>query len=190
MKVLIAYGTRFGSTEEISQEIKKTIEEQGLDCELLNLKEIKSKKWPSPSEFDGILVGSSIKIAKWMNEPKKFLRMNKELFNQKEKTLGLFISSALALTKKEESIRLYLKEFSENLGISPDIYEPFGPLIDFTDSSRMGWFDQKMFKMASDSMEKEYGVQFDVNGRNDFRDWDQIRDFARKFADLVKNKES
>ena len=34
-KLLLAFGTRYGATEEISQEIAKTLKEKGLESEIL-----------------------------------------------------------------------------------------------------------------------------------------------------------
>ena len=39
-KVLIAYGTRYGSTEEISQDIAKILQDKGVNCDIINLKEV------------------------------------------------------------------------------------------------------------------------------------------------------
>lgn len=67
-KVLIAYGSRFGSTEEISIKISHTLEEQEIETHLLDLKKVKAKDWPSLEAFDGVLVGSGIRIGKWTKE--------------------------------------------------------------------------------------------------------------------------
>ncbi|MCD6467133.1 MAG: hypothetical protein J7L10_04325 [Methanomicrobia archaeon] len=63
-KVLIAYGTRFGRTEEISQEIVRILEKERIDSQLLDLQKTKLKEWLPLEGFGGVLVGSSIKIMK------------------------------------------------------------------------------------------------------------------------------
>ncbi|MEX2725335.1 MAG: flavodoxin domain-containing protein [Candidatus Freyarchaeota archaeon] len=95
-KVLIAYGTRYGSTEEISQEMGKTLEKEGLEVQLVDLKKTKSKEWPSLEPFDGVLVGSSIAVGKWMNEPQEFLKKHKAEIKKKEKIRGIFVSCGSA----------------------------------------------------------------------------------------------
>ena len=79
-KVLIVYGTRYGSTAEIAKELAILMENQGIATQIVNLKEVKRKSWPLIDEYDGILVGSSIKIGRWMKEPKKFLESNTKVF--------------------------------------------------------------------------------------------------------------
>jgi menaquinone-dependent protoporphyrinogen oxidase len=183
-KVLIAYGSRFGCTEEVSQEIAKILKEEGVDSSLLNLRKTKPKQWPSIEEFDGILIGSGIRIMKWTKESKKFLEMYKKELN--EKGLGLFVCCALAATDQAQAKKDYLEKVIDELGITPDIYDAFGGVLDFSESSNMGFLDKKMLKMAAKAMKEEEGLAIEDDAKNDFRDWDQIRNFAEKIAALVK----
>jgi flavodoxin len=60
--VLIAYGIRFGSAEEISQEISKILESRGLATQLLDLKNTKKKigfLWRRSMEYWLVLVSKS-----------------------------------------------------------------------------------------------------------------------------------
>lgn len=182
-KVLIAYGSRFGCTEEVSKEIAKILKEEGIDSHLLNLRKTKPKKWPSIEEFDGILVGSGIRIMKWTKESKKFLEMYKKEINERKS--GLFVCCALAATDQAQAKRDYLEKAIDELGIAPDIYDAFGGVLDFSESSNMGFLDKKMLKMAAKAMEEEAGLPLEDDAKNDFRDWDQIRNFAEKVAALV-----
>jgi menaquinone-dependent protoporphyrinogen IX oxidase len=86
-KVLIVYGTRYGSTEEISRDIAKFLLEVGIETELVNLRTTKSKKWPQIDEFDGIIVGTSLKMNKWKKEAKSFIDKNKDYFKDGSKPL-------------------------------------------------------------------------------------------------------
>jgi len=187
-KVLIAYGTRFGSTEEISQEIGKILEKEGLEVQLVDLKKTKAKEWPSLEPFDGVLVGSSIKMFKWMNEPQEFLKKHRVEIQKKEKILGMFVSCGLASVPEncEKAKSDYLEKVMAKIGIEADIYDAFGGVYDFSKSSRMGGMDKRLLKMGAKEMTKEYGTKIDEDGKNDFRDWDQIQNFARKFAARVK----
>lgn len=187
-KVLIAYGSRFGCTEEVSQEIAKILEEEGIDSHLLNLKKVKAKKWPPLEEFDGFLVGSSIKIMRWTKESKNFLKKYKEEF--KGKVLGIFVCCAAAVNDPDYAKKEYLEKVAEELGITQDIYDAFGGVLDFSESSRMGFLDRKMLNMAAKGMSEDMGITIEENARNDLRDWDQIRNFAREFAALVKGRSS
>lgn len=196
-KVLIAYGTRYGSTEEISQEMGKTLEKEGLEVQLVDLKKTKSKEWPSLEPFDGVLVGSSIAVGKWMNEPQEFLKKHKVEIKKKEKILGIFVSCGSAMVnpstrkplypEKYENAKIdYLEKVMAKIGIEANISDVFGGVYDFSESSRMGGFAKKMMKMGIKQMSEDLGIEIDENGKTDLRDWDQIQNFAKKFASLVK----
>jgi menaquinone-dependent protoporphyrinogen oxidase len=187
-KILIAYGTRFGSTEEISQEIGKILEKEGLEVQLVDLKKTKAKNWPSLEPFDGVLVGSGIRIFKWVNEPQEFLKKHKVEIQKKDKILGMFVSCGTASIPEncEKAKSDYLEKVMAKIGIEADIYDAFGGVYDLSESSRMGGIDKRMIRMGLKDMSKKYGTKIDENGKNDFRDWEQIQNFARKFATLVK----
>jgi len=68
MRVLISYGSRYGSTEEIANKISGHLKDLNIESTVIDVK--KERKWPTLEEYDGIIVGSGIKISKWMNEPK------------------------------------------------------------------------------------------------------------------------
>jgi menaquinone-dependent protoporphyrinogen oxidase len=186
-KVLIAYGTRYGSTEEISQGIGKILKKEGLEAQIVDLKKTKSKEWPSLTPFDGVLVGSSIAIGKWMNEPQEFLKKHRAEIQKKEKILGLFVSCGSASFPEtyEQAKSDYLEKVMAKIGIEADIYEAFGGVYDFSESSRVRGMAKGTLKTAAKYMNKNQGTQIDLNGRNDFRDWDQIQNFAKKFAATV-----
>lgn len=196
-KVLIAYGTRYGSTEEISKEIGAILKKEGLEVQLVDLKKTKAKEWPSLENFDGVLAGSSIAMGKWMNEPQEFLKKHKAEIQKKEKIFGLFVSCGSAMVnpstreplypeKCEKAKSDYLEKVMAKIGIEANIYDAFGGVYDFSESSRMGGFAKKMMKMGIKQMSEDYGIEIDENGKTDFRDWDQIQNFAKKFAAMIK----
>jgi menaquinone-dependent protoporphyrinogen IX oxidase len=65
-KELIAYGSPYGSTEEITCATAQILEKEGLETQLLDLKHTKQKAWPPSASFDGILVGSGLKMFRWV----------------------------------------------------------------------------------------------------------------------------
>ena len=56
MTVLIAYGSRYGSTEGIAKNIAEKLEKEGFEIKLVNLKKEKHNLYEN--EYDGIIVGS------------------------------------------------------------------------------------------------------------------------------------
>lgn len=184
-KVLIAYGTRYGSTEEISQEIAKTLGEKGLEPELFNLGKSKSKNWPQLDDFDGVIIGTSLKINAWKKEVKSFLDKNKIDFKNKNKKLGVFTCGAYAIGEPIEAKEDIAKRLMKKYELEADIYNAFGGILDFSEGSKVGKLGQLALKAAALGRSNDKGLEIDKNGRNDFRDWDKIRSFAESFADIL-----
>ena len=72
------------------------------------------------------------------------------------------------------------KEF-DNIGIKPNIYEAFGGIFDFSESSNLSYLDRQILIRGASDLK----IVQDYNKRNDYRDWVQIQDFCRKFAEMV-----
>jgi menaquinone-dependent protoporphyrinogen IX oxidase len=185
--ILIAYGTRYGSTKESAEEIKSVLEEQECRVRLLDLKNTKEKDWPSLDTFDGVIVGSSIKIMKWMKEPKRFLKLNGNKLNSDDMKLGIFVSSMFASEpeNRQEIHDKCISEIMSELNLDPDVSAAFGGVFDFSSDSKMGFFDRQMAKIAAKGMEADLGYEIDRDAKNDFRDWDQIREFAENYLALL-----
>ena len=111
--VLIVYGSRYGCTEEVSHEIGKILEKNGLSVSLVNLE--LNKNTPNIEEFDAILVGSGIKIGKWTKETDNFLKKNKDSLNSK--VLGLYTCSGLAIEDVDKAKKTYIEDKMEKIGI-------------------------------------------------------------------------
>lgn len=182
-KILIVYGSRFGNSQEIAKKITDILEEKEYNVTILNLKTSKRRDWPLVSEFDGVLVGSGIKIMKWTKEPLAFLKKNKDKLAKK--TLGLFATSAFALVDSEKAINDYCIKIANDLGIQPKIYDVFGPVMDFSENSNLGKLNKGILKLAAKGISEETGIEIDQNGFNDLRDWEQIKDFAKKFFNMI-----
>lgn len=115
MRVLIAYGSRYGSTEEIANKISEYFKESNIESTVIDVK--KEKKWPSLQEYDGVIVGSGIKISKWMNEPRKFLEKNSQELNKKK--LAVFISCITIINEPEIARKNLLEKVFKETGLSP-----------------------------------------------------------------------
>lgn len=184
-KILIAFGTRYGSTEETGKFLEKIFEEKGFKAELLDLKGTKEKNWPNITDYSGVIVGTGIKMGKWTNKTKKFLREIKSDIESVGIKLFIYVSCLLCLTDPEKAREDYLDKKIEKYEIKVEKYEAFGPILDFTDDSRMGWFAKSiMKKSAQEDLEKE-GIHMDYEARNDLRDMEKIKKFAEEIISTL-----
>jgi menaquinone-dependent protoporphyrinogen oxidase len=182
---LIVFASRFGSAGEIAEELAEELEKNGMRTEVLDLKNLKNKYNILPlEEFDGIIVGSGIKMGRWTEEALKFLEINKEILNQRP--LGLFVSSGEAANPLTYPLahEKYLIKIMEKLGITADMTEAFGGVFDFSSSSKYSFIEKKILKKIAKSNETGFIVH---DGKlNDFRNWQLIRQWATDFSQLVK----
>lgn len=177
-KVLVAYCTRFGASEGVAEEIAKVVRDHGPAVDLVNLKE---QKKVDVSQYDGFVVGSSIKIGRWTKEAKNFLKKNGERMRGKPLALFVCCGDAIEEEKKEEARKKYVQVLIEDLNLEVTLFEVFPGIFDFSTGSRMGWLEKKMMKAATKD-DPEFAAKVDTDKMNDFRDWDEIRAFALSFV--------
>ncbi|MBY9000646.1 MAG: flavodoxin domain-containing protein [Candidatus Heimdallarchaeota archaeon] len=181
-KILIVYGTRYGATEGVAIKIAEIFRENNVLAEVVNLKE--KSNFDNFEDYDGLIIGSSIKIGQWTRHVKNFVRNMRLEIQKFSGPFGFYVCSGYASQEeqyqkvKEEYIPDRLTEY----GISISYYDAFGGIIDFSESSRMGWLEKKIMKIAGSQaaglpVESEY---------TDLRDWDQIEKFALGYLELVK----
>ena len=181
MRVLIAYGSRYGSTGEIASRLAGFLEEKGVEATVLDVK--KNRLWPSLEEYDGVMVGSGVKFMKWMGEPLAFLKRRAD--ELRGRRVALFVSCVTVLIEPEDARSKLLEKVAEEAGVEAEMMEAFGPVMDVGPGSGMGFLDKKISQSVMLGLSNEQGLELDMKGRNDLRDWDRIRDFAYRFAESL-----
>jgi menaquinone-dependent protoporphyrinogen oxidase len=181
MKTLIAYGTRYGATASTAEEISRVLQEQGHEVNVVNVKKGKIK---SISDYDLVIIGSGMRMFRWVSEAEKFIKkFQNEL---REKKTAVFVSSgAQALHKYDGATEemdaawtKYLVEKVEKYSLQPSMMAIFGGVWDY---NKMGFpFKQTMIPFQEKL--REAGIQQSEPGVYDTRDWDEIRNWAYALA--------
>ncbi len=176
MKALMVYGTRYGTAAEIAGEIAKVMENEGVEVDLADSRGLKDC---DISPYDLVVVGSGIKIGKWTKNSLKFLEKNKSALSNKKVALFVTCGAANMEETKAEGQEKYLDEVAEKyLSGKPVATGLFGSVYDPNANHGL------MHKFATRFMiKKELDKQgIDTSKRLDYRNWDEIRVWAR---DLV-----
>ena len=183
-KVLILYGTRYGATEGVAGKMAEIFREKEVEGEVLNLKDLPHDRIPDLNNYDGVMMGTGIKIGQWTKEMKKFVSNFQDELNSFKGPKGFYVCSAYAAQPDTyEKVRVdYTLDACKNLGVTVDYYDAFGGLMDFTETSRMGWLDKKLLKIAA---QQASGEKPGDDTYNDLRDWDKIEKFTTGFIDLL-----
>ena len=175
MKALIVYGSRYGTAAEIAKEIGKIMENEGVEVDLANSRGLKNC---NVTPYDMVLIGSGIKMGKWTKGSLKFLKDNKSQLATKK--VALFVSCGAANEEKsrDEGWDNYLKKVAEeNLAGEPVDMGLFGSVYD--PNAKHGL----MYKLTNRFIRKELEKQgVDTTKRHEYRDWDEIRAWARNLA--------
>ncbi len=185
MKALIAYGTRYGATAGTSEEIAKILRDENIETKIANLKEEKIK---DITPYDLIIVGSGMKMGKWVNEPKDFLNQFQKEFNQKK--LAIFVSSmqtfAEQLGKTQEEGACSAQQATEKIvtecSLKPIMIGIFGGVINY---NKMGFIERKMMGFLKPQLEKD-GFKETEPGLYDMRNWNEIRKWTNELSIKAK----
>lgn len=179
MKTLVVYGSRYGTAAGIAQEIAQEISKEGIEVDLYNAKDVKKL---DISPYDMIIMGSGIKMGKWTKQSLKFLKNNKKTL--KDKKVALFVSCGAANEEKSRQMGWndYLKKVAkENLEEEPVDMGLFGS--NYNPDAKQGFMYKMTMKFWKKDLE-EKGI--DTSKPYDFRNWDEIRAWARNLAAMLK----
>ncbi len=175
MKALVVYGTRYGTATGIAEEIAKVLGEEKFDTDLVDARKLKNC---DVSPYDLVVVGSGIKMGKWTKGSINFLKKNKESLSKRNVALFVTCGAANEEKTREEGQEKYLDNFAkENLAKPPVATGLFGSVYD--PNAKHGL----IFKMVNRSIKKELEKQGkDASIRHDYRNWDEIRDWAKNLT--------
>ena len=181
-KVLILYGTRYGATKEISDEIEKVIQDNGMITESFNLKDVNSKNIPPLDQYDGIIIGTGIKMGMWTKAVKSFVQKRKTELKKKQTSLGFYVCCGVAKDDINKAIDKYINAKLEKTGIQSALIDAFGGAYDLREGSLVSGM---MRKIVIGIMKEEEGIEDPDGELYDYRDWDQIRGFANRYVEML-----
>ncbi len=170
MRALVAYGTRWGSTEDVAKEITSLIRKKGIPTDMLDLGK-NDTAYLEPYEM--VVIGSGIAYGSWSKGALRFLERNSKVLS--EKRLAMFACCGDLLfdpSKTDEYQSKYLREVARKHGLEPFSLGLFGGVIDFERYSLLVKGILSMRNAGKKDMQ-EKGI--DTDKPYDFRDWEKIR---------------
>jgi menaquinone-dependent protoporphyrinogen oxidase len=173
-KVLVCYGTRYGSTAEVAAEIGKTIQESGVTTDVADLKKSKIE----PVGYDLVVIGSGIQAGKWTKEPLEFITRHRAALAETKVALFVVCASAGSPDKCDFAQAEYLDKIAASF-----------PALNVVSTGLFGGvFDLKKYsapvRMIVKSIVKKQTPDGKVPEKIDMRDWDKVRAWAKSVADL------
>lgn len=161
-KVLVAYGTRAGSTASVAERVAEVLKSKGFAAEALPADKVRDV-----ASYGAVVLGSAVRAGKLMPEALKFLDRNNAAIAARP-----FAAFVVCLTMKEydeksraaasaylDPVRRKAKPLSEGL---------FGGVMD---STKLGMFERTIMK----AMKAPQG---------DYRKWDEVEAWAAGLVPL------
>ena len=176
-RILIGYGTRYGSTAEIAEAMAKTAQEAGADVDLINLKKRKPPR--SIEDYNLVVIGSGIQVGRWTKEPLEFIKKNLDTLSKAKTALFVVCGDAASPDKCDSAQIAYLDT----------ILEEYPNLTPISTGLFPGVFDFSKYNFAVKSLvksivKKDLEPGEEVPEKIDFRDWEMVTDWITK---LVKS---
>ncbi|MFX1605563.1 MAG: flavodoxin domain-containing protein [Promethearchaeota archaeon] len=174
-KVLIVYGTRYGSTAEVVQEMSNTARKLGAQVDAINLE--KGTSFPEPEEYDLVIIGSGIRTGQWKKEPLKFIEQKLESLSRTK--VALFVVSGYAGNpdRVAEAQAEYLDSIPEKYpGLSPISTALIGGMFEFKR------YNLVIRALVKSIVKNQLPPGEELPEKIDFRDWDMIRDWITQLV--------
>ena len=166
---LFIYSSTDGHTKKICDRIKNFLN----DGNLIELVSIEDAKKIDLSSFEKIIIGASIRYGKHSKELYKFIRLNKDILDQKE--CAFFSVNVVARKSEKNTAKTnpYINKFLKISNWKPNKLRVFAGRVDYP---KYNFFDKYIIKF----------IMFVTNGPTDtsqsfeFTDWSKVDDFSKE----------
>jgi menaquinone-dependent protoporphyrinogen oxidase len=162
-RVLVCYATKYGSTEEIAREIGAVLQGEGLATDVIPVDQVTDL-----TQYRAVIIGSPIYMGKWLHGPQQFVRDHRYALSHRK----------VAAFSVGYSLRDKLLDHLRNADRAVDAIRLYVDLVDVA-----------MFagRVVTDRMSEADRAILTLGGvePGDFRDWDEIRAWAKKTAGFL-----
>jgi len=193
-KILIVYGTREGQTRKIGEYIAKELKTLGHDITLVDSEaELENGAHNvtmnghnvDPRTYDATVVGGSVHMSYF---PKNLIGWVGHHGPHMSQQPSAFFSVCLGINDKSNNAqksREYeeklVTEFLKQSRWEPRFYDIFAGALQYT---QYNWFMQRVMRYISGHS----GGDTDMNKDYEYTNWDQVRDFAHRFHDILTSQ--
>ncbi len=165
-KVLVAYASKYGATQEIAEKVGEVLKKDGITADVLPLKKVKKL-----ADYQAAVIGSAVYIGQWFKPTTKFLKKNESALS----AMPVWLFSA-GPSGKGDPVEL-LKGWKYPMQLQS--------IIDNIKPRDIAVFGGALMEERMSGLEK--WVVKRVGGEfGDFRDWEMINAWAEKVAAAIK----
>ena len=123
--VLVAYATRYGSTQEVAEQVAATLRERGLEVDIQSMRKVRTLEG-----YRAVVLGAPLYMFRWHKDALHFLSRHREALT--ERPVAIFALGPLHDDEKEwQDVRAQLdKELAKFPWLTPVALEIFGGKFD------------------------------------------------------------
>jgi menaquinone-dependent protoporphyrinogen oxidase len=176
-RILLVYGTREGHTAGIARLIATTLESEGHDVALSNLR----NEAASTQEYDAVLVGASVHMHAYEREVRRWVQTHRDELSAKPNAFfSVCLSSANHDVQSNDEVDAVIDNFIEHAGWKPALIGRFAGAVAY---SQYNWLIKQVMRRIA-RHETNGGCQ-DTSRDYDLTDYDEVTAFAHAFADML-----
>ena len=125
--VLVAYATRYGSTQEVAEAVGETLREAGLGVEVRPMREVRTLEG-----YDAVVLGAALYMYRWHKDARRFLSRHRKALG--ELSVAIFALGPVKDPRDEEEWRNSRdqldKELAKHAWLAPIAIEILGGRFD------------------------------------------------------------
>ena len=157
-RVLVAYASKSGTTEEIARAIGEVLTDRGHSVDVRRVEDI-----TNPSNYDAVLVGSAVRFGRWLGPAARFVKKHRQALVGVPTAFFTVHALATEATDANRAKReAYLASIRKH--VKPNREAFFGGQID---NARLGFAERVIAKVVKAP-------------EQDLRDWPTIRAWAEQ----------
>jgi len=159
--VLVAYATRYGSTQEVAEAVTATLRERGVEVDIQPMREVRTL-----DQYRAVVLGAPLYMFHWHKDALHFLARHREALTQRP--VAIFALGPFHADEKEfQEVREQLeKELAKFPWLTPEAIAIFG-----------GKFDPEKLTFPHNLLPALKNMP-----ASDVRDWTAIRAWASDLA--------
>ena len=169
-QVLVAYGTRYGSTREVAETVAATLEQLGVDTAVKQARGVHS-----PDGYDAVVLGTPLYMGALHKDVRALLEKNRAALEQTP--LALFVLGPIKAEDGVEGSREQL--FTALAKLTVPTPAATAVFVGAYYPARLGLKDKMIAALPASPL---HGVP-----SHDDRDWDAIRAWAREAGGLISS---
>lgn len=159
--ILVVYATRYGSTQEVAEQVAATLRDKGGTVDVQPARQVKSLEG-----YRAVVLGAPLYIGHWLKDAHRFLAQYQEALVRLP--VAIF---TLGPTREDGGFEVVRVQMEKELGrypwLKPVSKELFGGKYD---PAKLRFFDSLLGALPASPL---YGMP-----ASDLRDWDAIRTWA------------